>query len=73
MDQPKQEGNSFVWPDGVRLEVEIGEIAQVDGRGYVESPVHFGGMKFADPSPHEYQTVEVKPIDGVVKLFIRRP
>ncbi|MBL9162181.1 MAG: DUF4962 domain-containing protein [Planctomycetaceae bacterium] len=73
MDQPRQEANSFVWPDGVRLQVEVGEIAQVDVHGYVESPVHFGGMKFADPCPHEYQTVEVKPIDGVVKLFIRRP
>ena len=73
MDSPTRQDKSFAWPDGVQLRVEVGEVSQVDDRGHVESPVHYGGMKFADPAPHVYQTVEVTPVDGVVKLSIRRP
>jgi hypothetical protein len=57
----------------VQLRVDVGDVTKIDDKGYVESPVHYGGMKFADPCPHEYQTVEVTPVDGVIKLSIRRP
>ena len=43
-----------------------GTVVEHARAGYVETPVHFGGMKFADPCPRTYATVSVEPDDGRV-------
>jgi hypothetical protein len=73
MDNPERKDNRLTWKDGVELIVDHGTIREVKADGYVESPVHFGGMKFADPAPHAYITVEVEPSGGVVVLMLRQP
>lgn len=72
-EQPHRDGNTFRWPDGTELIVVTGEIAAVDNAGYTETPVHFGGMKLADPCPRTYTTVKVDPAEGLVRLEVRVP
>jgi hypothetical protein len=59
MDRPQLSGQTFHWPDGVELTVEQGRIVDHKSDGYTETPVHFGGMKFADPCPCSYATVAI--------------
>jgi hypothetical protein len=70
MDRPKLTEQTFRWPDGVELTVEMGRIAEHKADGYTETPVHFGGMKFADPCPRTYATVTIEPDMGVIRLVI---
>ena len=71
MDSPKLTEQTFRWPDGVELTVEKGRITQHKADGYTETPVHFGGMKFADPCPRTYATVTIEPDMGMIRLVIR--
>jgi hypothetical protein len=71
MDNPMLTKQTFRWPDGVELTVEKGRIAQHKADGYTETPVHFGGMKFADPCPRTYATVTIEPDMGTIRLVIR--
>jgi hypothetical protein len=71
MDSPKLTERTFRWPDGVELTVGIGRIAQHKADGYTETPVHYGGMKFADPCPRTYATVTIEPDLGKIRLLIR--
>ncbi len=73
MDSPTMVGQSFRWPDGTELRVEHGRIVNHDPDGYTETPVHYGGMKFADPCPRTYATVTVEPDMGKVRLAIHIP
>lgn len=70
MDSPQHDGNRLIWSDGVQLEVKRGKIAEFKPDGYLETPVHFGGMKWADPCPHTFPTVRVEPDDGVVAIEV---
>jgi hypothetical protein len=67
---PQHAGNSFIWPDGTRLNVVRGSIKTVDPNGYVETKRHFGGMKFADPHPFVYPTITVEPVDGKIAIEV---
>jgi hypothetical protein len=71
MDSAQQEGQALRWPDGIELKVEDGTIVEHKPDGFVETPVHFGGMKFADPCPRTYATVVVKPVANKIRLSIR--
>lgn len=73
MENPQLVGKAFRWPDGVELRIEQGEIAEHKIDGYVETPVHYGGMKYADPCPRTYATVKVLPENGKVRLAIQVP
>lgn len=73
MESPKLVGRTFRWDDGVELEVEEGTIAEHKPDGYVETPVHYGGMKFADPCPRSYATVRVEPVSNKVRLTVLVP
>jgi hypothetical protein len=72
MDGPRRQDNRLIWPDGVQLIVDRGKITECKPDGYLETPVHFGGMKWADPCPHTFPTVRVEPEDGVVSLTVER-
>ena len=69
----RREENSFVWPDGTKLSVRKGSIAEVNPEGLVEKLVHFGGMKWADPHPFTYPTIKVEPADGQIVLEVVTP
>jgi len=73
MENPQWVGNLLRWPDGVELRVENGTITEQKADGYVETPVHFGGMKFADPCPRTYATVTVIPDAGKVRWSVHVP
>ena len=68
--EAQRNGNAWTWPDNTRLEVAHGEVVGTDPEGHVETKVHYGGMKFADPHPFRYPTVTVAPADGVVELRV---
>jgi hypothetical protein len=70
MDSPRHDGNRLVWADGVQLEVQRGKIVEFKPDGYLETLVHFGGMKWADPCPHSFPTVRVEPDNGVVVIVV---
>jgi hypothetical protein len=72
-ERPQRNGNGFRWPDGTELEVTAGTLTAVDEAGYTETPVHFGGMKFADPCPRTYTTVVLDPIASRIALEVRCP
>jgi hypothetical protein len=55
------------------LTVERGKITEFKPDGYLETPVHFGGMKWADPCPHKFPTVRVEPDEGVVAIAVEHP
>lgn len=73
MGSPQLVGQIFRWPDGVELRVEQGRIIEHKPDGYLETPVHYGGMKFADPCPRTYATVSVEPGSGKVRLSVHVP
>jgi hypothetical protein len=73
MDQPTLLERTIRWPDGTELTIEHGNIIERNQLGYVETPVHFGGMKFADPCPRTYATLAVEPVDGRVRLSVNTP
>ncbi|MFV2068416.1 MAG: hypothetical protein ACC645_15710 [Pirellulales bacterium] len=66
-------GNRLTWPDGTRLEVTRGTLLSVVEDGFVESKVHYGGMKFADPRPMNYRVITVQPHEGQIVISLRRP
>jgi hypothetical protein len=69
----RQADNSFVWPDGTGVIVTKGVIAAVEPEGFIETKVHYGGMKFADPHPFVYPVITVEPVDGQIRLEITTP
>jgi hypothetical protein len=69
----KQHDNTFTWSNGTRLTVTHGTIHTVDPKGYVETKVHFGGMKWADPHPFTYPTATVEPQDGEIAIEVISP
>ena len=69
----QRDGNTLAWPDGTTLKVTRGMIAAVDPRGFLETKVHYGGMKFADPHPFVYPVVTARPDGGVLELEITVP
>lgn len=73
MEQPQLEGRKLRWPDGTELLIEAGKIIEHKPDGYVETPVHFGGMKFADPCPRTYATLKVEPENGHVRVRAQLP
>lgn len=70
---PKQQENSFAWPDGTQLKITRGTIAAVKPDGYIDAKQHYGGMKYADPHPFTYPAVTVQPTDGRVVVEITTP
>ncbi len=72
MDDPHRTPRRLTWNDGTELVVEQGSDLELVDDGHLETPVHFGGMKFADPCPHQYHTAKVAPHEGIVQLSIRR-
>lgn len=73
MEQPQLDGKRLRWPDGTELLIEVGKMIENKLDGYVETPVHFGGMKFADPCPRTYATIKVEPENGHVRLRVHSP
>lgn len=67
---PKRQENDFLWPDGTQLTVKRGTITEFKPDGYLETKVHFGGMKWADPHPFTYATTTVEPVDGEIVLKV---
>jgi hypothetical protein len=70
---PRQDGPSCSWPDGTQLTITQGKLAAMNPKGYLETKVHYGGMKFADPHPFRYPTYTVEPVDGRIVLEIVTP
>jgi hypothetical protein len=68
--EPRREENTLEWPDGTKLTILQGTITNLNPQGYIETKVHYGGMKFADPHPFTYPTVTVTPADGRIMLEI---
>jgi hypothetical protein len=66
----KRDGNTLRWSDGTTLTVTQGNIERVDPKGYAESKVHYGGLRFADPHPFVYPVVTVRPEQGVVGITV---
>jgi hypothetical protein len=66
--EPRREENTLEWSDGTRLKILKGTLANLNPQGYVETKVHYGGMKFADPHAFKYPTITVEPVDG--RLFL---
>ncbi len=73
MDKPQLEGNRLRWSDRTELTIESGKITEHKLDGYTETPVHFGGMKFADPCPRTYATIKVEPENGHVQIRVQLP
>jgi hypothetical protein len=67
---PQREDNSLVWPDGARLTIIKGTLTNLNPQGYIETKVHYGGMKFADPQPFTYPTITAEPKDGRIMLEV---
>jgi len=61
---------AVTWPDGTALTITVGSISDFDAQGFVETKVHYAGMKYADPMPMEYATVSVEPDNGVVQVDV---
>ncbi|HVX59742.1 MAG TPA: DUF4962 domain-containing protein [Pirellulales bacterium] len=68
--EAQRDGNSLAWPDGTKLTVTRGRLAEIDPRGYTETKVHYGGMRFADPHPFVYPVVTLAPEGGVVEWTV---
>jgi hypothetical protein len=71
--QPERQGESLAWPDGTTLRVTRGSLAAIEPEGYLETKVHYGGMKFADPHPFVYPVVAARPHGGVLEVTISIP
>jgi hypothetical protein len=52
------------------LRVTTGRIAAVQPDGYLETKVHYAGMKFADPQPMVYPTITAEPEGGLLEIRI---
>ncbi len=65
--------NTIEWPDGTRLNVTRGMLLPVDPAGFVETKVHYAGMKYADPQPVTYPTVEAQADAGILEIVITTP
>ena len=70
---PQHSEKSFTWPDGTQLKLTRGKIGKIAPEGYVETKVHFGGMKFADPHPFVYPTVTVEPEGDTIAVEVTSP
>jgi hypothetical protein len=70
---PRQDGPAAIWTDGTRLTVTHGKLTAINPKGYLETKVHFGGMKFADPHPFAYPTFTVEPVDGRIVVEVTTP
>jgi len=68
--KPARKDETFTWPDGTKLTVSVGTISLSDAKGFVETKVHYAGMKYADPMPMVYPTVTVDPENGVVQVEV---
>jgi hypothetical protein len=68
--EPQRQENTLAWPDGTKLTIRKGTIAEFNPQGYLETKVHYGGMKFADPHPFTYPTFTVEPIDDRIVLEV---
>jgi len=68
--KPARKDETFTWPDGTKLTVSVGTISLFDAKGFVETKVHYAGMKYADPMPMVYPTVTVDPKNGVVQVEV---
>lgn len=73
MERPERDGSVLRWPDGTELRIEQGTISDHNDGGFVETPVHYGGMKFADPCPRTYATMTISPAPDKIRLTIRVP
>ena len=71
--EAEQKGQSLVWPDGTKLAITRGSLAVIDPKGYLETKVHFGGMKFADPHPFVYPVVTARPDGDTLEITITVP
>jgi len=71
--EPRREGNTLTWPDGTVLTIPRGRLAEIAPEGFVETKVHYAGMKFADPHPFVYPVVTASPDDGVLELTVTVP
>jgi len=69
----EQEDNSWVWPSGTRLELVSGTVTSTTPKGFVETKIHYGGMKFADLHPFVYPTVTVEPENGRIAVLVTNP
>jgi hypothetical protein len=70
---PRQEGPAAIWSDGTRLTVTHGKLTTINPKGYLETKVHFGGMKFADPHPFTYPSFTVEPAGGRIVIEVATP
>ncbi len=71
--EPQYKDNAFTWQDGTQLKVAQGTVGTIDPKGFVETKVHFGGMKWADPHPFVYPTVSVEPVNGKIVIEVMSP
>ena len=71
--EPQRDANQLSWPDGTTLTVTRGSIVDIDPQGYLETKVHYAGMKFADPHPFVYPVVTARPDQGVLELTVTVP
>jgi hypothetical protein len=62
--------NTFTWHDGTQVKIAQGMVGTIAPRGFVETKVHFGGMKWADPHPFVYPTVSVEPVNGRIVIEV---
>jgi len=69
--EASRDGNRWQWPDGTQLEVQHGEVVSVDPEGFVETKIHYGGMKYADPHPFTYPTITVAPVEGRIMIVVK--
>jgi hypothetical protein len=71
--EPTHKENTVTWANGTMLTLKKGNIVAMKPDGFVETKVHFGGMKFADPHPFTYPTFTVEPQDGQIALEVVCP
>lgn len=69
----RRTGNAWAWSDGTELKVVQGRVTNTTSAGLVESKVHYGGMKFADPHPFVYPTITVDPTEGRMIVVVKQP
>jgi len=70
---PRREENSLVWPDGTRLTLDRGWIAEIEKDAHRDAKAHYAGMQYADPHPFSYPVLTAKPEDGKMVLRIELP
>lgn len=70
---PQHKDKTFTWPDGAELKLTKGTVKTIAPKGYVETKIHYGGMKFADPRPFVYPTITVEPENGTIAIEVFTP